>query len=63
VEAILKAIYRFHRIQKQVLSGAKDTCRRLRDMQVNLGCGMIRRELPRAVIISLRGRHVNGLEN
>ena len=29
-------------------------------MQVSLECGLIQRELPQGVIISLRGRHVNG---
>ena len=50
VEAILKAAFRFRILQKDVLSGSKHTC------------GLIQRELPHAVIISLRGRHVNGRE-
>ncbi len=47
-------------IQKDVLGELKHTYWRLRDMQVSLECGLIQREFPQAVIISLRGRHVNG---
>jgi hypothetical protein len=57
---MLKAAYRFRLIEKHVCRGSKHMCRRFRDMRVSLECGLIRRELPRAVIIRLWSRHVNG---
>ena len=60
MKAILKAAYRFRLIHKHVRSGSTHMCWRLRNTQVSLERGLIQRELPRAVIIRLRGRHVNG---
>jgi hypothetical protein len=44
----LKTNYRFRLIQKHRWRGITHTCGRLWDMQVSLGCGLIRRELPHA---------------
>ena len=46
-----------------MLREAKPGYLRLKDIHLNLGRSLHRREWRRAVIISLRGRHVNGLED
>lgn len=49
-------------IYKDMLRRSKHTCQCLRDAQMGLERGLIRRELPRLVIIRLQDKRVNGRE-